>query len=502
MSQAGLNIDIGVLKKILSDIVGPEWVTDDPAMLVAYSRDYAAYMRFNWQTKLPYIAVLPRTLEEVQAIVKVARQYKVPVVPVGSHGSQFSWHIPRMGGIVVDIHRMDSILMIDEDHMVAVVEAGCPIFKLQSELLKRRMFIHQPGACSTFYIGSHFTHGVTNKANARLGYVNRQIVGYEMVLGDGTVLRTGTLSNYENPRALWPHGPGPDLGHLPRMAQGMLGIVTKVAVRTHPLDEEVKVFQPAFNNVDMATIALHEIAQEEICTGTCMYTGYKYAQYFADTPESADRLDRVNPEWMLMLTLQGTKRWVEYEEKKVREITRKYGGRIITDKLPFYQMFEDAQLNMSASLYSEYTIKYWSYPGSVGAPAGMVMAPLYVYPRYYKLLTLLYAEDPVLGDPDELDVKYKRGAIVYPEQDSHYAMFELMMAGHPTDPRLLSEVGPRFAPKFFKALVKLGLRLDAKYGIARPGEVGIMPTYMELAKKLKYTLDPDGIMHPGAWEGV
>ncbi|MEM1713255.1 MAG: hypothetical protein QXV11_04530 [Desulfurococcaceae archaeon] len=50
--------------------------------------------------------------------------------------------------------------------------------------------------------------------------------------------------------------------------------------------------------------------------------------------------------------------------------------------------------------------------------------------------------------------------------------------------------------------MKLGLRLDAKYGIPRPGEVGVIPTYMEFVEKLKATLDPDGIMHPGAWEGV
>ncbi|MEM4789403.1 MAG: FAD-binding oxidoreductase, partial [Ignisphaera sp.] len=364
------------IKRILIDILGPQWVSDQPEITIAYSKDYAAYLKFNWRSRSPFIVVLPRTVEEVQAIVKVGRQFKIPVVPMGSGASQFSWHIPRIGGIIVDVSRMDSILQIDEDNMVAIVEAGCPIFKLQAELLKRRMFIHQPGACSTFYIGSHFTHGITNKANARLGFVNRQIVGYEMVLGDGTILRTGSLANYENPRALWPHGPGPDLGHLPRMAQGTLGIVTKVAVRCHPLDEEVKVFQPAFNNVEAATLALEEIAKNELCTGTAMYTGFKYTQYFADSPDAVDIVDRVNPEWMLMLTLQGTKRWVEYEEKRVREITEKYGGRIITDKLPFYQMFEDAQLNMSASLYSEYTIKYWSYPGTVGAPAGMILAPL------------------------------------------------------------------------------------------------------------------------------
>ncbi|MEM3365472.1 MAG: FAD-binding oxidoreductase [Candidatus Bathyarchaeia archaeon] len=496
------NEKIGIIKQILSDVLGAEWVSDDPAILIAYSRDYASYLKFNWKSMRPHIVVLPKTLEEVKAIVKIARQYRMPVVPVGSFGSQFSWGIPRVGGILVDLSRMDEILQIDEDNMVAIAEAGCPIFKLQVELLKKRMFIHQPGACSTFLIGSHFTHGITNKANARLGYMNRHIVGYEMVLGDGRVLRTGSMANYANPRAIWPHGPGPNLGHLPRMAQGTLGIVTKVAIRTHPLDEEVRVFQPAFNNVDKATAALDEVAKSELCTGTAMYTGFKYAQYFADSPESADRLDRVNPDWMLMLSLQGTKRWVEYEEKRVREITQKYGGIIITDKLPFYQMFEDAQLNQSASLFSEHTIKYWAYPGTIGAPAGMVIAPLHMYPKYFKLLSMLYLDDPLLGDPDELDVKWKRGAIVYPEQNSHYAMFELMMAGHPTDPRLVKEVGPRFGPKYFRALVKLGLRLDAKYGIARPCEIGLMPNYMDLARKMKNLLDPDGIMSPSVWEGV
>lgn len=132
----------------------------------------------------------------------------------------------------------------------------------------------------------------------------------------------------------------------------------------------------------------------------------------------------------------------------------------------------------------------------------MIVAPLYEYPRYYKMLSLIMMDDPILGSPDEGDVKYKRGAIVYPTQNCHYAMFELMIAGHPTDPRVVFEIGPRYAPKLWRALVKLGLRFDTKYGIARTGEIGVIPTYIELAKKLKYTLDPDGIMHPGAWEGV
>ncbi|MEM0240405.1 MAG: FAD-binding oxidoreductase [Thermosphaera sp.] len=493
---------VSMVKKVLSDIVGAEWVSDDPAILIAYSRDYATYMKFDWKSVSPHLVVLPRTVDEVKAIVKVAREYKMPIVPVGSFGNQFAWGVPRAGGIIVDVSRMDEILLIDEDNMVAIVEAGCPIFKLQVEMLKRRMFIHQPGACSTFLIGSHYTHGIVNKATARIGYLNRQIVGYEMVLGDGRVIRTGSLANYSSPRALWPHGPGPDLGHLPRMAQGTLGVVTKVAVRGHPLDEETKIIQPAFNDVDRATRALDEIVKSELTTGSSMYTGFKYTQYFADTPECADRLDRVNPEWMLMLSLQGTKRWVEYAEKRVKEITKKHGGLIITDKLPFYQMFADAQINQSCSLFSEFPIKYWSYPGTVGAPAGMVVSALYDFPKYFKLITLLYLNDPVLGDPDELDVMWKRGAIVYPEQNCHYAMFELMIAGHPTDPRLIREVAPRFAPKYLRALIKLGLRLDAKYGLARPCEIGIMPTYMDLARRLKSLLDPDGIMSPGAWEGI
>jgi len=76
------------------------------------------------------------------------------------------------------------------------------------------------------------------------------------------------------------------------------------------------------------------------------------------------------------------------------------------------------------------------------------------------------------------------------------------MAGHPSDPRLIREIGPRFAPRLNKALGKIGLFWDVKYATARPGELGVMSTYIELVKKIKNLLDPDGIMHPGAWEGI
>jgi len=483
----------------LIDIVGPEWVSEDPAVTIAYSRDMHAYIRFGWETRRPDIVVLPKNSSEVQNIIRVARGFKIPVIPYGSGLNIFGWTLPRCGGIIVDLARMNQIIEINEENATATVEAGCPHFKLQSELLKRRMFIHQPGACSSIYLGSHFTHGCCSKATARLGHIERQIVGYEMVLPDGTMLRTGSLADCRAQKRIWPHGPGPDLGHIPRYAEGALGIVTQVTIKCHPLDENVWPFWVAFDDIDNTIKAYIELLHAEVCTGSSLYAGFKYIGYFSDSPEVAYRQNKIHPEFMLILSLQGTKRRIKFEEKVVREIANKYGGRVITDQLPFYQMFVDSHLNMTSSLYSEYTMRYFGYPGTVGAPGGMVWAPIYDVAEYWKRLTLLYMNDPVLGDPDESDFEVNRSMILYPSQSGHYTLIEAAIAGHPVDPRLIKEIAPRFAEKFVREITDMGLAIDAKYGWARRGEIGTISSYSELASKIKTAFDPDDVMNRGVW---
>lgn len=486
------------LVRLLAEVVGPENVSDRPEITIGYSRDHATYLRFGWKSRSPDIVVMPSTTAEVQNIVKIARQFKVPLIPMGSGLNMRGWAIPNRGGILIDLKRMDRIISIDEDSMVAIVQTGVPILKLQCELLKRRMFIHQPGAPSTVQIGSHWVHGNANKVGARLGLVDEQVVGWEIVLPDATILRTGSLADVYLNEAFWPYGPGPNLGHLPRYSEGNLGIVTTLAVKCHPLDEVLKPFWVAFDDIEDGIKAYIEFLHMEIGTGSSFYSGYKYCLYGLDFEEAAERSVRIHPEFMLILTFMGTPRRIEYEEQVVREIAEKYGGRIITDKLPFYQMFVDTHINMASSLYSEYTQKYFQHPGSVGHTAGQLWIPVKVVPRFFKVLTKLQLEDPDLRDPDLIDAALNRSLILYPIDGGHYVMWESVAAGYPTDP-ILFRINPRFVPKLIKAMKEEGVPVDLKYVVQRPGEMGISETFQRLMWDFQKALDPDSIMETGAW---
>jgi len=73
----------------------------------------------------------------------------------------------------------------------------------------------------------------------------------------------------------------------------------------------------------------------------------------------------------------------------------------------------------------------------------MIVAQLYEYLRYYKLVSLLYSNGSCAWRSWRSWSKIQEGAIVYPIQSRHYTMFELMIAGHPTDPRIIKETNPR-----------------------------------------------------------
>ncbi len=485
----------------LKEIVGPEHVSDEPEILVGYSRDMSSYSMFDWDQKNPNFIVCPKNTSEVKSIISVGRRYDIPIIPKGSGTNLFGWTIPREAGILVDLQkRMNDIIEIDEDSMTATVQAGVRIQELQVEAQKRGMFIHQPGAPSTVTIGSHYTHGFQNKAGNRLGVMNDQIVGYRMVLGDGTELRTGSKSDSRQPDNFWMHGPGPDLGHIPRYAEGTNGIATEVTLKLHPLDENVKAFWVSFNDFDNASEAFKEFVHKNICTGSCLYSGFKYAGYTRDTNELGYRMNRIHPEFQLITTLQGTDRRIEYEEKELRKIAEKHDGRVIPDQLPFYQRFVDTQINNASSSYSEYVIKYFGSPGTVGGVGGMVIGTLDKLQDLYRIYTEVLMNDPNASDPNYLDAAHCRGMILYPTQGGHWISTELFNAGHTHDPKINQEIFPKAMGRYMKRIESLGLAPDQKYSVPRHGDLGLSEVYIDLWNDLREVTDPDKVMNKAAWE--
>jgi hypothetical protein len=477
----------------LADIVGAKWVSDEPEILKGYSRELTTYGRFK-KDRPPQLVVLPSSTDEIRNIFSYADFRRIPIVLYGTGLNIGSATIPKHGGIIIDPRRMNRILEIDEEHCTATVEPGVTLARLSSEMQKRGMFIAMPGAPATASLISNYSQGEFNKATGRLGAQFKSIVATTNVLPDGTVIRTGSFADAFEGGKFWPHGPGPDLWMLLRSTVGTLGMVTEMTIKAFLLDDEMKPFWVSFEDVEAGVKAYSEILHREMCTGSSFYIGNKY-HYFGDTVECGERLCKIHPNVQLIYSLQGTKRRVEYEEKTVREIASKYGGVIVTDTLPFYQMYVDSHLTMAASLYSEYTMRYFGSPG-----AGIVFFPTssldYLVPAYETFVKVLL-EDPYFRDPEGGSSDLYTGLIGYPSKlGGHYFELEPCTGGWVVDPEFGHAV-MRTIPKLTKAWADIGVIRDLKTANIRHYEIGAMSTYENLMRRIKAVIDPNVIMHPG-----
>ena len=127
------------IKSNLSKIVGAANFSDDPAKLQAYATDFSYY-----PPGAPSYVAKPSSSEEVAEVIKCCNQNKMPVVPCSSKVHFYGATIPKEGGLVLDLSRMDKILEIDPDNRRVRFEAGVTWDKLTKELKKKGFRVIMP----------------------------------------------------------------------------------------------------------------------------------------------------------------------------------------------------------------------------------------------------------------------------------------------------------------------------------------------------------------------
>lgn len=179
---------------------------------------------------LPDIVVEPETTEEVAAIVRIAGRHRLPLVPFGAGSGLEGAAIPVRGGISLDTIRLNRILDIREDDMIARVEAGVRRQTLNSHLRDTGLFFPvDPGADAS--IGGMVATGASGTNAVRFGVMRENVLGLTAVLADGSIIHTGSLARKSSA--------GYDLTRLLVGSEGTLGIVTEVTLRLHPIPDSL-----------------------------------------------------------------------------------------------------------------------------------------------------------------------------------------------------------------------------------------------------------------------
>ncbi|MCX6006599.1 MAG: FAD-binding oxidoreductase [Chloroflexi bacterium] len=222
--------------RALEDIVGPENISEEPAVLDGYCFIWANEVHFDDKfSARPPAVVMPGSTAEVQGIVKVCNRFNIKY---RAHASGFE--VPAISAkepfLPVDLRRMNRIVEIDKKNKFAIVEPYVSVQFLFTETLKQGLRPHSVGCGpSASIIASSTSHFGCGTSNVSTDYGGRVPLGVEWVLPDGNILRVGSLGTGSG----WfsGDGPGPSLRGIMRGLSGPnggMGIVTRAAVKLTP----------------------------------------------------------------------------------------------------------------------------------------------------------------------------------------------------------------------------------------------------------------------------
>src|SRR5438093_1597656 len=171
------------LARELRKIVGDEYVLVEKEDVIVYEQD-GSIMQV-----LPEIVVLPRSTEEVAAVVRAAKQANVPIVPRGSGTGLAGGAVPAEGGVVISLARMNRILELDLRNRFAVVEPGV-INQDVTKAVAADGFFYAPdpssqAACS---IGGNIANNSGGPHTLAYGVTTNHVLGVEVVLDDGLLV--------------------------------------------------------------------------------------------------------------------------------------------------------------------------------------------------------------------------------------------------------------------------------------------------------------------------
>jgi glycolate oxidase len=212
----------------LEKIVGPRFVSGAAEELYLYSMDPG-----TMPPAKPDAVALPKTVEEVQQIVRLAGEMKVPVVPMGAGLVLSGLTRALKGGIILDMKRMNRIIKVNPLSRYAVVEGGVAQGMLQAYLkkyhptLKHSMPDAPPIATMA---GNMCIHG-SGHLSLLGGSHSDMLTGMEVVLPTGEIIRTGSCSVSPD---WFGRSPLPDLSGLFLGWAGTTGIVTKLGIKLFP----------------------------------------------------------------------------------------------------------------------------------------------------------------------------------------------------------------------------------------------------------------------------
>lgn len=445
--------------KALVDIVGEDYVSRRKEELFTYSKDLGTS-----EPQWPDYVAAPRTTEEVSRIVKLANQEHVAVVPLGGGLSLAGLALPLKGGIELDLKRMDQILELNEKDRYVLLEAGASHGKLTAHLHKNapHLMHSEPGAPPAATIGGNLAiHGQGDLGHP-YGFNTDMINGMEVVLPTGEICRFGSCALGNEWYTLHPL---PDVGVFLGWS-GSTGIITKVSLRLFPCKkiQEQDIF--VLDDEELIPDVLYELTHVGMAEDLVVVS--------QEIPPPFNRLH-----YILINIAGDTREELEFKRQLM------FDGKLA-------EYIRDGRAGIGAGgmdIERPVVSKTSDWRKGGGFEYVGAIVPITAYPKCYRhgvevsgrhgipyttlgrVLgtghSMMFSWTFAFNRADEESVRHSREAL------------------HETDEAVLQMGGTLWKPAVFGQKLVMD-RMDAGT--------------LDMMKKVKHMLDPNGIMNPGNWE--
>ena len=470
----------------ISDKIGADKVKNDEAILVSYGFNVAVPM-----FQKPGLVILPENQQDVIEILKVANREKIPVTPL-SAGMMPTHTLPSVGGIVIDFRNMNNILEINSSANYAVIEPGVTYAEFTSALNKKEFRCHiptAPGGTSALGIALLKPNG--SMATRQLD----PIVNLEIVLADGTLVRTGSA-------AFPAHEPysryvgSPDVNGIFCYAVGTMGVITKAALRIYPINESRIIHLTVFNDFKSSVnfvrdVTNHNLAEHNVIWNWQFYRSYDISVPLVGEPYIPSELAEdpgkppSNLPYNIVTTfISGYEEATRVADKVCTKVGEKYGGKAIT-------MEELEKLSPGpVRAWKEFYLDYHQPKMEHSKKYGLGLVPMWI--AQARCDDVVEIEKMTVKAIAEIGVR----PICYYVQPFDFGramLFRIFTFVDPDNHEMMGKVMSTYQDLMKKAMANYGASVVTPPVSVRQLDSG----YYEILKRIKFALDPNNILNPG-----
>ncbi len=231
----------------LRSLVGAEHVLTDPEQLVPYGHDESDLGDFP-----PQVVVRVGSASEVSAILRLCGDQGVPVTPSAARSGKSGGSLPVHGGLSLSVERLNRILAIRKEDLTGTVQAGVITGDYMKAVEAQGLFYPpDPASLAFCTLGGNVAENAGGPRALKYGVTREYILGLEVVLPTGEILRTGkrTIKGVA----------GYDITALIVGSEGMLGVVTEITTKLLPLPREVQTGLCLFKDSGAASRAVSAV---------------------------------------------------------------------------------------------------------------------------------------------------------------------------------------------------------------------------------------------------